>query len=73
MADTVVPTTDPDTKASESPEPRVAKETLLSAYALMTTAKSLAVLYGKHKALTAKYVHATTRGHEAIQMAVGMQ
>ncbi|MGD1847624.1 MAG: thiamine pyrophosphate-dependent enzyme [Salibacteraceae bacterium] len=39
----------------------------------MTTAKSLAVLYEKHKALTAKYVHATSRGHEAIQLAVGMQ
>lgn len=33
----------------------------------------MAVLYEENKAVTSKYVHATSRGHEAIQLAVGMQ
>ena len=43
------------------------------AYQLMFTAKSLAELYEANKEITAKYVHATSRGHEAIQLAVGLQ
>ena len=39
----------------------------------MRTAMSLSELYEENKAITAKYVHATSRGHEAIQLAVGMQ
>ncbi len=46
---------------------------LLEAYELMCTAKSMADLYEANKEITAKYVHATSRGHEAIQLAVGMQ
>jgi 2-oxoisovalerate dehydrogenase E1 component len=48
-------------------------ELLLKAYRLMYTAKSMAVLYEENVAVTAKYVHATSRGHEAIQLAVSMQ
>jgi len=48
-------------------------ELLLKAYRLMYTAKSMAVLYEENVAITAKYVHATSRGHEAIQLAVSMQ
>jgi 2-oxoisovalerate dehydrogenase E1 component len=29
-------------------------------------------LYEENKEVTAKYVHATSRGHEAIQLAVGL-
>lgn len=47
-------------------------EKLLHAYRLMCTAKELTVLYEEKSAITAKYVHATSRGHEAIQIAVGM-
>ena len=51
----------------------VAKKTLLEAYRLMTTAKSMTEVYEDNFKLVSKYVHATARGHEAIQLAVGMQ
>ena len=51
----------------------VSKDTLRKAYRLMYTAKSMADLYEAHKDVTAKYVHATSRGHEAIQLACAMQ
>jgi 2-oxoisovalerate dehydrogenase E1 component len=47
--------------------------TLLKAFELMCCAKSMSVLYEENKEVTAKYVHATSRGHEAIQLAVGLQ
>ncbi|MEY4792191.1 MAG: hypothetical protein RIT34_998 [Bacteroidota bacterium] len=43
------------------------------AFELMCTAKTMAEKYEQHKEVTAKYVHATSRGHEAIQLAVGLQ
>ena len=43
------------------------------AFELMCTAKTLAEKYEAHKEVTSKYVHATSRGHEAIQLALGMQ
>ena len=49
------------------------KETILKAFRLMSTAKTLAEKYEANKEVTAKYVHATSRGHEAIQLAVGLQ
>ena len=52
---------------------KVGKEVLLEAFKLMSTAKSLTELYEENKAVTAKYVHATSRGHEAVQLALGMQ
>ncbi|UOG72771.1 thiamine pyrophosphate-dependent enzyme [Hymenobacter tibetensis] len=39
------------------------------AYRLMHTAAEMAHLFEEKKAVTAKYVHATARGHEAIQLA----
>ncbi len=48
-------------------------EILKKAYSLMYTAKSLSELYEANKEITAKYVHATSRGHEAIQLALGLQ
>ncbi len=47
--------------------------TLLKTFDLMCTAKAMAELYEANKEVTAKYVHATSRGHEAIQLAVGLQ
>ena len=44
---------------------------LIKAYRLMFTAKSLTDLYEANAKLTSKYVHATSRGHEAIQIATG--
>lgn len=49
------------------------KDILKKAFGLMSTAKCMAELYEENKAVTAKYVHATSRGHEAIQLALGMQ
>ena len=42
---------------------------LLRAYELMHTAKGMADLYDEQKDVCAKYVHSTSRGHEAIQLA----
>ena len=50
----------------------IATETLLKAYRLMCTAKAMAATYeGNRK--TCKYVHSTSRGHEAIQLATAFQ
>lgn len=49
------------------------KELLIKAFKLMSTAKSMAEKFEANKEITAKYVHATSRGHEAIQLAVGLQ
>lgn len=51
----------------------ITKTKLKKAYELMYTAKSLMALYEEEKKVTYKYVHATSRGHEAIQIAVGLQ
>ena len=51
----------------------IEKETLIKAFRLMSTAKILAKKYEENKELTSKYVHATSRGHEAIQLALGLQ
>ncbi len=48
-------------------------DVLKKAFKLMSTAKSMAEKYEAKKEVTSKYVHATSRGHEAIQLAVGMQ
>ena len=49
------------------------KKTLIKAYELMCSAVSMTELYEENKTITSKYVHATSRGHEAIQLAVSMQ
>lgn len=45
------------------------KNTLLRAYELMCTARTMAQWYDEYKEVCAKYVHSTSRGHEAIQLA----
>lgn len=42
---------------------------LLRAYRLMHTAAEMAALYEDQKAIASRYVHATARGHEAVQLA----
>lgn len=49
------------------------KSTLEKAFTTMATAKAMATLYEDNFKIVSKYVHATSRGHEAIQIAVGMQ
>jgi len=46
---------------------------LEKAFRLMAAAKSMTELYEANFKFVSKYVHATSRGHEAIQLAVGMQ
>ena len=45
----------------------------IEAYKLMTTARAMSDIYEENAKVTSKYVHATSRGHEAIQLALGMQ
>ena len=51
----------------------IKKEVLKEAFELMATAKTMAEVYEENFKIVSKYVHATSRGHEAIQLAVGMQ
>ncbi len=51
----------------------LSSDTLLRAFELMATAKSMAELYEENAKVTSKYVHATSRGHEACQLALGLQ
>jgi 2-oxoisovalerate dehydrogenase E1 component len=44
----------------------------LTAWELMNTARTMAELYDEHRQDT-RYVHSTSRGHEAIQLALGLQ
>ncbi len=46
---------------------------LEEAYKNLTTAKAMAELYEENFKIVSKYVHATSRGHEVIQTALGMQ
>jgi len=47
-------------------------ETLKKAYKLMHTAMNMASTYEENKSICSKYVHSTSRGHEAIQIAAGL-
>lgn len=48
------------------------REILLRAYYLMCTSKAMTEIYEANRQIC-KYVHATSRGHEAIQIATGFQ
>ena len=69
------------TKATEKPKKKlikekkksIKKETLTKGFRLMSEAKAMTELYEENMKVVSKYVHATSRGHEAIQLAVGMQ
>jgi 2-oxoisovalerate dehydrogenase E1 component len=49
------------------------KVLLERAFRLMATAKAMTEHYEANFKFVSKYVHATSRGHEAIQLALGMQ
>jgi len=51
---------------------KVTKEILLEAYTLMCRARAMADIYEENRPIT-KYVHSTSKGHEAIQIACGFQ
>ena len=48
------------------------KTVLQKAFSLLCTAKSITETFEEQFKLVSKYVHATSRGHEAIQIAVGL-
>ena len=45
----------------------IPKDVLSQAYSLMCAARAMSGIYEKNKEITSKYVHATSKGHEAIQ------
>src|SRR5690625_3423841 len=49
------------------------KKTLAKAFRHLVTAKSMTEIYEANFKIVSKYVHATSRGHEVIQIALGMQ
>ena len=51
---------------------KIRQTTLLKAYKLMCTSARMARLYDDEKTIFSKYVHSTSRGHEAIQLAASM-
>ena len=60
----------------KNPVPVVDKDFLevcLKAYRLMCTSKRMAELYDEYREICSKYVHSTSRGHEAIQLATAFQ
>lgn len=66
-------TKDEITKISKQTKVDTPKKTLEKAYRLMQTAYHMAVLYDENRAVCSKYVHSTSRGHEAIQLATAFQ
>jgi 2-oxoisovalerate dehydrogenase E1 component len=69
MPDTVTEQNDTE----KMPKSKVSEEVLLKGYSLMCTAIEMAEIYEANREVTSKYVHATSRGHEAIQLALGLQ
>lgn len=61
------------TVVQESKKESVSQTTLLKAYELMCVAKRMAETYDENREVCSKYVHSTSRGHEAIQIAAGLQ
>lgn len=61
------------TEKSKNKSIKTSKKTIRKALELMCSAKTMAEIYEENAKLTSKYVHATSRGHEAIQLALGMQ
>ena len=49
------------------------KDILKKGFSKLCTAKAMTELYEKNFKQVSKYVHATSRGHEAIQIALGLQ
>jgi len=52
---------------------KISSSILKKAFEKICTAKTLTEVYEENFKLVSKYVHATSRGHEAIQVATGMQ
>lgn len=62
-----------ETTRAKRVRPAIDRTILLQAYTLMSQARRMAELYDEHRDVCGKYVHSTSRGHEAIQLAAGLQ
>ncbi|KAB1066274.1 alpha-ketoacid dehydrogenase subunit alpha/beta [Salibacter halophilus] len=58
---------------SQVKKTNVSKDILKKAWRLMCEARAMSDLFEEHKQVTSKYVHACSRGHEAVQLALGLQ
>lgn len=61
------------TEKRKKPTEKPGKAVLLRAYELMCTARRMAELYDENREVCSRYVHSTSRGHEAIQLAAAFQ
>ena len=52
---------------------KIDNKILEHAYTLMCKARAMSEIYEEKSEVTSKYVHATSKGHEAIQIALGIQ
>ena len=52
---------------------KITKDLILEAFKNLVTAKAMTQVYEDNFKVVSKYVHATSRGHEVIQTALGMQ
>ncbi|MGJ8666934.1 MAG: alpha-ketoacid dehydrogenase subunit alpha/beta [Patiriisocius sp.] len=52
---------------------KITKDIVVKAFKNLVTAKAMTEIYEENFKVVSKYVHATSRGHEVIQTAVGMQ
>ena len=57
----------------EKKKVKIEKRDFLKAWELMCTAREMTKIFEENAKFTSKYVHATSRGHEAVQIAMGMQ
>ncbi len=60
-------------KVGKKSHPEISNDILLKAYSLMCVARAMANTYDAKRDVCGKYVHSTSRGHEAIQLAAGLQ
>jgi 2-oxoisovalerate dehydrogenase E1 component len=60
-------------KTSTTKKGSIPVDTLVQAWELMCTARAMSALYEENARITSKYVHATSKGHEAVQLALGLQ
>jgi len=63
----------PNALAMLQTKPSISKAILKTAFRHMATAKSMTEVYEENFKFVSKYVHATSRGHEAVQIALGLQ
>ncbi|RAV99543.1 tungsten formylmethanofuran dehydrogenase [Pseudochryseolinea flava] len=61
------------TRSKKKSKLDIDRDILLNAYGLMCTARRMADTYEENRDVCSKYVHSTSKGHEAIQLAAGLQ